>query len=156
TAAFVVALALWLVAWSAVLAGALHGHWALRLFVFAAFFYVTIGSVVLHAVSLIHLIPLLVLSLLVGLVFILPWRGPRLARALPRRLPAVTFAVVLVCLVAHYALVWWVGNQVHDATAVLTQLVTVEFEAFAFVLVPVLFLAGSDFAEWAEAVAAQG
>jgi hypothetical protein len=67
----------------------------------------------------------------------------------------VSFGVVLICFAAHYVLVWWAGSLVHDATRLLTALVSIEFDAYSFVLVPVLFLTGSDFAEWAEAVAGQ-
>jgi hypothetical protein len=156
TAAFVVASALWLVAWSAALTGALFGHWALRLFVCAAFVYVTIDSVVLDAITLIYLAPLFVLALWMVTISILQWLWHRRARSLPRWLPVASFTVVFACYAAHYALVWWVGNQAHAGTSILTQLVSIEFEAYSFVLLPVLFLTGSDFAEWGEAVAAQG
>jgi hypothetical protein len=156
TAAFVVAFALWLVAWSAALTGALFGHWALRLFVFAVFLYVAIDSLVVHVVTLIYLAPLFVVALWMIVISLLQWRWHHMARPVARWLPVVSFGVVLICFAAHYALVWWAGNLVHDATRLLTALIPVEFDAYSFVLLPVLFLTGSDFAEWAEAVAAQG
>jgi hypothetical protein len=157
TAAFAVAFALWLIAWSAALTGALFGHWALRLFVVAAFLYTSTVSVQLHnAIELIYLAPLFVVALWMVVISLLQWRWHRIARSLPRRLLVVTFGMVLICLAAHYALVWWVANLAHDATRFLTLLVSNEFQAYTFVLVPVLFLTGSDFAEWAEAVAGQG
>jgi hypothetical protein len=157
TAAFAVAFALWLVAWSAALTGALFGHWALRLFVIATFLYISIPSAQLHnGIELIYLAPLFVVVLWMVVISLLQWHWHRIARSLPRWLPVVTFGMVLVCLAAHYALVWWVANLSHVATKFLTLLISNEFQAYTFVLVPVLFLTGSDFAEWAEAVSGQG
>ncbi|HEV2459401.1 MAG TPA: hypothetical protein VGS80_13660, partial [Ktedonobacterales bacterium] len=163
TAAFVVAFALWLVAWSSALAGALHGHWAFRLLVGAAFVYIAIEVVIFNALSLVYIAPLIVVAAWMLAVSAWQWGARRAGRTLPSWFPAVSFGVILVCFAAHYALIWLLGKQATevlgkqagDLARVFSELVTLEYEAYGFVLLPILFLTGSDLAEWGEAAAGQ-
>lgn len=155
TAAFIVAFALWLIAWALALTGAIHGHWALRLVVFAVFLYVMIETVVLDALSLVFVAPLLVIIAWMVAVSVLRWAARRSGRQLPRWLPALTFIVVLVSFAAHYAIVLVLDLLADPSATVFKLLVLDEFQAYSLALVPILFLTGTDFAEWCQVAAGQ-
>jgi hypothetical protein len=155
TSAFVAALVLWVAAWSLALTGAIFGHWALRLLVVITFIFISLVGVIIERSVLIVAVPLLIIALWILAASMARWLVGRRGRSLPRWLPLVSFVVVLAALSSHYAILLYLDKQVGPSTAIFPQFVELEFEAYAFVLIPVLFLTGSDFGEWAEIAAGQ-
>jgi hypothetical protein len=67
----------------------------------------------------------------------------------------VTFVATLAALSSHYAILLYLDKQAGPSTAIFPQFVETELEAYGWVLIPVLFLTGSDFGEWAQIAAGQ-
>ncbi|PWT75938.1 MAG: hypothetical protein C5B60_04670 [Chloroflexi bacterium] len=155
TAAFVAALVLWVLAWSLALTGAIFGHWALRLLVVITFIYISITGYISERSALIVAVPLVFIALWVLAVSMARWLVGLQGRSLPQWLPLVSFFVVLAALSSHYAILLYLDKQGGSSTATFPQIVELEFGLYAIVLIPVLFLTGSDFGEWAEIAAGQ-
>jgi hypothetical protein len=155
TSAFVASLVLWLVAWSLALTGAIFGHRGLGLLVVIIFIFVSLVGLIIERTVLLVAVPLLFIALWILALSLARWLVRLRGSSLPRWLPLVSFVVTLVALASHYAILWYFDKQGGPGTAILPKFVDSEFEGYAFVLVPVLFLTGSDFAEWAEIAGGQ-
>ncbi len=138
-------------AWSFILAGALHAHLALRIVGVAAYTVlglvsaISAGSVV--ATSIITLVVLSVVAAAIGLY--VTDRGnrhqaPQLHHRARLRLP--TFGWILLATSLIYGLAAVRGLQ----DGHLGGFIDLQLAALQFVLIPVLLVAGTDFAEWAE------
>jgi hypothetical protein len=156
TSAFVAALVLWVVAWSLALTGAIFGQAGLRLLVVIVFIFISLTGFIIERSVFIVAVPQLIIALWILAVSMARWLVGRRGRSLPRWLPLVSFVVVLAGLSAHYAILLYVDKQAAGpGTAILPSFVELEFSVYGFVLIPVLFLTGSDFGEWAEVAAGQ-
>src|SRR5262249_30355676 len=88
-------------------------------------------------------------------VSLLRWDAGRRHWLVPRWLPVVSLALVFLCFAVHYSLVLALDKQIDQSAKTFDLLVANEFQAYSFVLVPVLFLTASAFAEWGEVAAGQ-
>lgn len=145
--AFLCGLVLWVIAWSFGLTGALHGHWTMRLLVLAVFLYSISPSFVPDVHAAIYLAPVAVLYGWAGVVSVIQWRASRAKRPLWNRLPAVTFAIVAVTLSAYYLAFYLLVRIAALSATAFADLITTQIQALSFVLLPILFLAGTDFTE---------
>jgi hypothetical protein len=155
TSAFVAALVLWVVAWSLALTGAIFGHSGLRLLVVIVFIFISLSGFIIERSVFIVAVPQLIIALWILAVSMARWLVGRRGRSLPRWMPAVSFVVVLAALSAHYAILLYLDKQAGPGTAIFPSFVELELSVYGFVLIPVLFLTGSDFGEWAEVTAGQ-
>lgn len=152
---FVVSLVFLVVAWSYLLAGALHAHPLVRVAGLALFTWAMLDlrDVTLAAPYAAIESALLAAMWLVGLAtWLIDRRAARLGahhRDHHHRLRGLTFCAVLVLVAALYAVPWL---SLRGLGALLfPQAVSAQLAGLQFVLIPVLFLAGTDFAEWGEA-----
>jgi hypothetical protein len=100
-----------------------------------------------YPLTFVYMAPLVIILLWVVFVSIFRWRRERAHLTVPGWLPLVSFAIVFLCFLSHYAIFWEIDKQADAATSNFPLLVLLEFSAFSLVLVPILFLSGSDFAE---------
>ena len=140
-------------AWSFILAGALHAHLALRILGVGAYAVLGLLSAILSQVPLVGLIiTLVVLSVVVAAIGLyVTDRGnrdqaPHLHHRARLRLP--TFGWVLFTTTLIYGLLAEAGLQ----NGHLGFFVDFELYVLQLALIPVLLIAGTDFAEWAEVV----
>ncbi|MBO0701781.1 MAG: hypothetical protein J2P38_02535 [Candidatus Dormibacteraeota bacterium] len=142
-----------ILAWSFILAGSLHAHLALRVIGVGAYALVGLTSALSSASPLIAvLISIVVLSVVVAAIGLyVTDRGnhrqaPELHHRTRLRLP--TFGWILLATTLIYGLLALRGLQ----NGQLGWFIYLELEVLQFLLIPVLLLAGTDFAEWAEVV----
>lgn len=142
-----------ILAWSFILAGALHATLALRVVVVSAYALVGLFSGIatdsMLAALIITLVVLSVVAAAIGLY--ITDRGnhhqaPHLHHRARLRIP--TFAWILLATTLIYGLFLLKGLQGGELGAFLY----LELDAIQFLLIPVLVLAGTDFAEWVEVV----
>ncbi|MBO0745978.1 MAG: hypothetical protein J2P43_13235, partial [Candidatus Dormibacteraeota bacterium] len=140
-------------AWSFILAGALHAHVVVRIIAVAAYAVVGLASGIsagsMVAAVIITLVVLSVVAAAIGLY--ITDRGnhrqaPHLHHRARLRLP--TFGWILLATTLIYGLLAVTGLQGGD----LGFFIDIQLDALQFLLIPVLVLAGTDFAEWAEVV----
>jgi hypothetical protein len=147
-ATFVVATSFVVVAWTFVLAGALHAHWALRVLIVGLFSWSLIverdvpaqttgGSVA--AIAL--------LAVIAGITLATMVRDRRAATAPSARLLGVRVGLLLP-LVAGLFITAWLSAQSVDQTEYFTTSVADHIYNLQYALIPLLVLAGADFADW--------
>jgi len=172
SAAFIVGLVSFALALSAILAGALHGHWVARILavlLFAVIVFVALGDVILittdpttqelrspfRAQAL--WLPLLALPVLVAVWALVVWLVSRARAGASNRsglLVAVTFFLMLALTIACFALS--AGYLALSGRAEAFPTVPAdELWLLSYLLLPALLFSGTDYAEWGEAVAAR-
>lgn len=155
-AAFLCAFVFWIVGWSILLAGAIHGHWALRLIVLAVFTLCVGESLVHQAIALTWELPMLGVWLWAALVTVLNWGG-RSREGVGRRVPLpLTWAVVLALFMVHYLALWifFATGPAAYQSDFAAYLVTDESAGLAQLFVFVIFLAGASYVGWGRAATA--
>ncbi len=145
-----------ILAWSFILAGALHAHLALRVVAVAAYALVGLVSGIatgsMPAALIITLVVLSVVVAAIGLYITDRGNGrqaPHLHHRARLRLPTLIWILLATTLI--YGLFMLKGLQGGE----LGSFIDLQLEALQFLLIPVLVLAGTDFAEWAEVVSGQ-
>lgn len=146
-ATFVVATVFVVVAWTFVLAGALHSHWSLRLVVVGLFGW----SVILE-----HDVPgqttggtIASAALLAAIAAITVWSivRDRRATAPSARLMGTRVALIFP-LVAGLFICAWLSAQAADQIEYFTTSLSDHLYNLQYALIPLLVLAGADFADW--------
>jgi hypothetical protein len=136
--------------WSYVLCGLLHGPRLVRLAALGVFGF---GAWSLwrgpFPLDTVRMIPSYLALAAICAVVLYSLREPREERGGPRRLRIATVPVVFVLVLAFYFAFWWRVRALHDV-----RFFTISFanhlEKLSFALIPVLFVAGIDFAEWGD------
>ncbi|MBO0701780.1 MAG: hypothetical protein J2P38_02530, partial [Candidatus Dormibacteraeota bacterium] len=143
-----------ILAWSFILAGALHAHPALRLVGVGAYALMgLLGASLGSSLPIMLIVTLVVLSVVAGAIGLyVTDRGngrqaPHLHHRAGLRVP--TFGWILLATTLIYGLLALRGLQDGD----LGFFIYFELDALQFVLFPVLLFSATDFAEWAEVVA---
>jgi hypothetical protein len=145
------------ISWAYLLSGILHAHPLLRLLGLVAFsvamFPVTFQSV-LRPLFGFTAVLLVAAVWAVGLftIFLDRRRPPTHEKHLLRRLHYPTFLIVLVLVLLVY-LNSLLSSTTGGSTLLFSISISLQLQFLQFFLVPILFLAGTDFAEWGEASA---
>ncbi len=150
TATFVVAVVFLTIAWSFLLAGALHAHWLLRIPALALFvwaFYVERDTVTDRPAGTVAAVVLMAAIVAVTVASILRDRRAGAPPQSQQRL-LVTRLLPLLPLIGGLFLTAWIGSQSADQLENFTTAVSQQLYNLEYVLIPVLILAGADFADW--------
>jgi hypothetical protein len=131
------------------LAGALHSHWLVRLLGLVSY---TGFGLWLTASRAVRWAPILVV--LVAAVWVLGLAGWWRDRGRQSPLRLGRLALVLGLVLAFYAAAWVSGADL-GAERFFTLAVTVQLQVLALFLIPILFLTGTDFAEWGEVISSR-
>lgn len=177
TIAFIAVLIFYLLSWSYLLSGALHGHVVMRILVLAIFTFI---QILISATSPIEppvmlLASIVLLGILWGwglAVFLIERRTTKRQKQQDAQvrefiispdwgLYLPTFLPVLALLFIYYALLLgfclWFGTDTISANLYLFyQMIEATMALTTLFLIPVLFLAGTDFAELGEAIMQSG
>lgn len=154
-ATFVVATAFVTVAWTFVLAGALHAHWLLRVIVVGLFAW---SVVVEHDVPWQTLgggIAATALLAAIAAITVLTIVRDRRATAPGARLLAARVAL-LFPLVAGLFICSWLSAQAADQLEYFTTSFSDHLYNLEYALIPLLVLAGADFADWGHVLGSRG
>lgn len=142
-------------AWSYLLTGAMHSHLILRIVILVAFT-VSNAALWLGGGNIFAAVGVLMILVLVWAMSAALWSVDRfhLHRNAPhrhprRRLKVPTFLFYAGATAALYLIAYMVGAHTGD----FGFSVDLQLSALQFALIPLLYLAGTDFAEWAEVVA---
>jgi hypothetical protein len=138
----------------------------MKLLVLAGFLYPVSQTFFVSWYTLLYEVPIAVVCLWAGVVWWLQAQGrrrshtqvaaPHQAQQRRHRLPLATFLIVVICLMLHYGAFLWFASLVGaSAESDIVRTLTTEAGALSFLLLPVLFLSGSDFTEWTEVLASQ-
>lgn len=150
----------WIVGWSLAMTGALHGNWLTRIIVFVLFAFMVgedfVTSDLTHVIALTYGWPLIVLAGYAVVVATLITRARVSQRPLPRHLTRISFAVIGASLLLYYTLLYVALAVVGGGGATLVaKSVVLSFSTLTGLVLPVYFLAGSDFVEWAQVSGAE-
>lgn len=147
-ATFCVAVVFLSVAWSFILAGALHAHWALRLPVLGLFGWamaVESDTVTGRSAGMVAALALVAAMLAIAVAaMVRDRRAPQAARhawSVPRLL-------LLIPLVGGLYITAWLTSASTDDTENFTTAVAQQLYYMEYALIPALVLAGADFADW--------
>jgi len=148
---FALCFAFLVIATSFIITGALYGHWIVRIASLAIFSYVAVFPPADAVTHTIRIVLVAVLWLWAAILTVEQIKATRRGTLSPRvgwANPWVTLAVVIgLQLVLYLALA---REVVTGGQLFFTGTVTIQLEQLSFFLVPVLFLAGTDFAEFGE------
>ncbi len=140
-------------AWSYLLCGLLHGHRLVRLGALGVFGW---GAWELwnepFPLGTPRMIPSYVLVAGICLVGLHALRESPDEKGGPRRLRLATFPVLFVLVLGLYLAFWWRLREFQEPRF-FTLAFYHQFEVLSFALIPVLFMAGVDFADWGDVVA---
>ncbi len=185
---FVVALIFYILAWSFLLSGALHGHILLRILVLGAFSYVLIQTPVFGFMQRVRIILLMILWMWGLVIWLIEYpkareRKKQMQQAtqgrheqssrqlqqdflirldwglyLPTFLPVCGLLIIYNILLLGYFIWFGVTGGIALSTTLplFYAVVEIYMRSLTLLLIPVLFLAGTDFAEMGEAIARSG
>jgi hypothetical protein len=154
-ATFVVATVFVTVAWTFVLAGALHAHWSLRVLIVGLFCWsVLVERDVPAQTTGGEIAAILLLAVIAGITVFTIVRDRR-ASAPSSRLLAARVAL-LFPLVAGLFITAWLSAQAADQLEYFTTSVSDHLYNLQYALIPLLVLAGADFADWGHVLGSRG
>jgi hypothetical protein len=154
---FILTLITLIVAWTYLLTGAFHSHWAVRLVALSAFSLTMWYQRLLVSVDGLTIVAALLLGALwVWGLLTLVWDQAQKRRGNGdkrhgSRVTWTTFVVVLIMVAGLYALGYISAEQV-GSTTLFASALTVNLLLLGFCLLPILLMAGVDFAEWGEII----
>jgi hypothetical protein len=154
-ATFVVAVSFLTVSWSFLLAGALHAHWALRVPAFALFFWSFLVEADTVTDRTAGLVAALALMAAIAALTVASIVRDRQRDRHPSATLFLSRLLLLIPLVGGLYLTAWLGSQSTDNTENFTTAVAQQIYNLEYVLIPVLVLAGADFADWGQLLGAR-
>ena len=145
----------WILGWSLALTGALHGNWLTRAVVLLLFAFMVgqdfVAQDLTNVVALTYGWPLIVLALYAVTIIVLTARARAGRGALPAHLSRVSFPVISALLLLYYALLYFsLAVLGGGGLALIAKSIVNNFSALTGLILPIYFLAGSDFVEWAQ------
>lgn len=159
--AFVVSVVLLVIAWTFLLTGALYAHWSMRFAILAVFTLFVTDQGLLLSPTTFSSTPVLAFAMLAMVLGLWGWfivalllsrraadRGDSVSRQ-ASGIPLRAFAAILLALLGVYGIGYW-SYRTSTLPDLFQNMITLQVESVAFFLIPVLFLAGTDFAEWGE------
>jgi hypothetical protein len=154
-ATFVVATSFVVVAWTFVLAGALHAHWSLRVLVVGLFSWSLLAERDVPAQTTAGEIAAIALLAAIVAITLATIVRDRRAEAPSARLLATRVAMLLP-LVAGLFLTAWLSARAADQLEYFTTSVSDHLFNLQYALIPLLVLAGADFADWGHVLGTRG
>jgi hypothetical protein len=154
-ATFVVATIFVVVAWTFVLAGALHAHWSLRVIIVGLFGWAVFAERDVPAQTTAGSIAAAILLALIVAIAVATIVRDRNAGPPGARLMATRVAMLLP-LVGGLFITAWLSAQSVDQTEYFTTSVSNHLYNLQYALIPLLVLAGADFADWGHVLGSRG
>lgn len=159
TVGFICAFVFWVLGWSLLLAGAIRGHWALRLLVLAVFTYTLLDSFEPQPGVIAWDLPILGIWLW---AFVVPalnrWARRRGSTRMRDRVPfMLSWVIVLVLVAAQYGAYWFHAAEAGTQQVFLfAAFTTNEASTVAYLFALVVFVASASYVEWGRAATSRG